>query len=107
MSDPINAIRDEELAQVSGGTDDRFPIGTVYTTKVASGYLALRCSAQKTDGNIIAQLWNGSEVQIMAGVEGSFVYVYVNSWAPGPWGTDATGKVGYVDLNYLVPKTEA
>lgn len=107
MSDPINAVGDEELAQVSGGSDDRFPIGTAFTTKVASGYLALRSSALKTDANIIAQLWNGSEVQIMAGVEGSYVYVYVNSCAPGPWGTDGTGKVGYVDLNYLVPKTNA
>lgn len=104
MPEDCRAVSDEELAQVSGGAekdaDSRFPIGNTYTTRVNSGYLALRSSAaREQDRNIIGQLWNGSEVQIMGYVESDYVYVYVNHCAPG--GADCTGMCGWVNWNHL------
>lgn len=62
-----------------------------YTVCVDSGYLALRTSPSFDDANEIAALYNGTEVELVNGGEGTYWCVYVPS----------TGQTGYVNSNYL------
>ena len=109
-------LNDDQLTQVNGGqgqpgnledniTDPAvLEVGKIFTTNVKSGYLALRSKAEASNDNIIAQLWNGSTVNVQGGVEGDYVKVYCQSTATGEWGVSGTDKEGYVNWHYLTDK---
>lgn len=110
------SLNDDQLKQVNGGqlqpgnledniTDPAvLEIGKVFTANVKSGYLALRSKAEASNDNIIAQLWNGSTVNVQGGVEGNYVWVYCQSTVAGEWGVSGTGKEGYVNWKFLTDK---
>ncbi len=102
MEEKNNMLSAEELEKVVGGADIKdFPYDAVFTTRVKSGFLALRNTPANSADNIIGYLWNSSKVKIAGGIVGDYIAVTVLYNAPGDYGGDAAGKYGYVNLNYL------
>lgn len=72
-----------------------------YTTHVEKGYLALRNDACYDDRNIIGELYNGCTVTLLGEQIGNYTLVKVESTS-GKTAASLVGKVGYVDMRYLI-----
>jgi len=92
-----------ELEEAAGGAARARSIlvGSSYTTYVKTGYLALRNYPSYDSKNEIGPLWNGSTVVVTEYSGGTYAVVAVNYAAKGAWGPDVSGRVGYVNVNYL------
>ncbi len=73
-------------------TDSNTATKQEYTVHVDQGYLALRTTPTFDNSNEIAQLQNGTKVELINNGEGTYWSVMVPS----------TGQNGYVNSNYLV-----
>jgi len=99
-------IGPESLEGATGGVctaNGGLIIGNSYTTRVRTGYLALRNYPAYDSKNEIGPLWNGSVVTVIdtCNLNSDYVVVCVNIAVKGPWGPATEGRVGYVNWHYL------
>ena len=66
-------------------------VGSTWTVRVASGYLALRTAKAYDSRNEIGELYTGDTVQVQDTSDATYWYVY----------SPKHGKSGYVNKNYL------